>query len=98
MKVPLDWLKEFIDIDDIPLQNLSDKMTLCGLEVDSFDENHLEVSQTPDLGYTRSILGVARFLSQLLDRKVQSPKMGEVQPILKRPLLHDRYTGKRVCA
>lgn len=85
MKVPLDWLKEFIDIDDIPLQNLSDQMTLCGLEVDSFDENHLEVSQTPDLGYTRSILGVARFLSQLLDRKIQPPKIEPVQPILNAP-------------
>ncbi|MFZ4772982.1 MAG: phenylalanine--tRNA ligase subunit beta [Chlamydiia bacterium] len=77
MKVPLDWLKEFVDIDDIPVKDLADLMTIRGLEVDAFDETHMEVSQTPDLGYTRSLLGVARFLRQLLDRKVRMPKIGQ---------------------
>lgn len=85
MKVPLDWLKEFIDIHDIPLQSLTDKMTLCGLEVDNFDEDHLEVSQTPDLGYTRSILGVARFLSQLLEKKIKLPTFSPPQTVLSAP-------------
>jgi phenylalanyl-tRNA synthetase beta chain len=76
MKVPLDWLKEFVDIDRYPLAQLAEKMTICGLEVDHFDATHLEVSQTPDLGYTRSIVGVARFLKQIFDVSITLPKIG----------------------
>lgn len=94
MKIPLDWLKEFVDISDISLQNLSDEMTLRGLEVDSFDEFHLEVSQTPDLGYTRSILGVARFLRQFLDKEVSNPKMEAVQPVLPAPKVFIQENAK----
>lgn len=34
MKVPLTWLKEFIDIDGIPLEELAHRLTLAGLEVE----------------------------------------------------------------
>ena len=75
MKVALDWLKEFINIDGIGIKDMADLMTISGLEVDAFNDAVLEVSQTPDLGYTRSILGTARFLHQLLDRPVKKVKI-----------------------
>jgi phenylalanyl-tRNA synthetase beta chain len=85
MKVPLDWLKEFIDISDISLHNLTEDMTTRGLEVDAFNDHFLEVSQTPDLGYTRSIVGVARFIRQFTDLAITMPKIEPVPYILQAP-------------
>ncbi len=34
MKVPLSWLKDYVDIDDIPIEELAHKLTLAGLEVE----------------------------------------------------------------
>jgi phenylalanyl-tRNA synthetase beta chain len=34
MKVPLSWLKDFVDIDGISIDELSSKLTLAGLEVE----------------------------------------------------------------
>lgn len=34
MKVPLSWLKDYVDIDDIPIEELSRKITVAGLEVE----------------------------------------------------------------
>lgn len=85
MKVPLDWLKEFVDIEDVSIANMAERMTVCGLEVDAYDNTHLEVSQTPDLGYTRSMIGVARFLKQLYDLKVKHPKIAPFEQSLAAP-------------
>ncbi len=37
MKYPVSWLKEFVDIT-IPIQDLADKLSLSGLEVEAIDE------------------------------------------------------------
>ncbi|MEK6256586.1 MAG: phenylalanine--tRNA ligase subunit beta, partial [Chloroflexota bacterium] len=34
MKVPISWLKDYVDIDDIPLEELAHKITMAGLEVE----------------------------------------------------------------
>jgi phenylalanyl-tRNA synthetase beta chain len=34
MKVPLSWLKDYVDIDDIPIEELTHKITMAGLEVE----------------------------------------------------------------
>jgi phenylalanyl-tRNA synthetase beta chain len=34
MKVPLSWLKDYVDIDDIPIEELAHKLTMAGLEVE----------------------------------------------------------------
>ncbi|MGD8455325.1 MAG: phenylalanine--tRNA ligase subunit beta [Anaerolineales bacterium] len=34
MKVPLSWLKDYVDIDDIPIEELAHKITMAGLEVE----------------------------------------------------------------
>ena len=34
MKVPLSWLKDYVDIDDIPIEVLAHKITMAGLEVE----------------------------------------------------------------
>jgi phenylalanyl-tRNA synthetase beta chain len=42
MKVPLSWLKDYIDIDDIPIEELTHKMTMAGLEVEEIQFVGLE--------------------------------------------------------
>jgi phenylalanyl-tRNA synthetase beta chain len=34
MKVPLSWLKDYVDIDDIPIEELAHKLTMAGLEIE----------------------------------------------------------------
>ena len=34
MKVPLSWLNDYVDTKDIPIEELAQRMTLAGLEVE----------------------------------------------------------------
>jgi phenylalanyl-tRNA synthetase beta chain len=34
MKLPISWLKDFIDISDLSVEDIARKLTLAGLEVD----------------------------------------------------------------
>ncbi len=37
MKIPLSWLKEYVDIADIPVKDLAERLTLAGLEVEGIE-------------------------------------------------------------
>lgn len=37
MKLPLSWLNEFVDVSDIPAQELAERLTRSGLQVESID-------------------------------------------------------------
>ncbi len=42
MKVSLNWLKEYVDLENIPVQEIVHKLTMSGLEVEDYvDENEL---------------------------------------------------------
>lgn len=43
MKAPLSWIKDFVDIDDIPLEELSHTITMAGLEVEEIHFVGLEL-------------------------------------------------------
>ena len=34
MKIPLSWLKDYIDLDGLIIEDIARKLTLAGLEVD----------------------------------------------------------------
>ena len=34
MKIPLSWLKDFIDLDGLSVEDIARKLTLAGMEVD----------------------------------------------------------------
>lgn len=70
MKLSLDWLRDYLTCDLPPVADIAARMTLAGLEVDFFSEEHLDLSFTPDLGFARSHLGVARFLAPLVGGNV----------------------------
>ena len=37
MKVPISWLKDYVDVKDIPIEELAHKLTLAGLEVEEIN-------------------------------------------------------------
>ncbi len=37
MKVPVSWLNEYIDISDLSVEQLAEKITFCGIEVEGID-------------------------------------------------------------
>jgi len=37
MKIPLSWLNDYVNVSDIPITDLSERLTLAGLEVDSIE-------------------------------------------------------------
>ncbi len=38
MKVPVSWLNEYVDVSDLSVKDLADKLTFSGVEVESVDE------------------------------------------------------------
>ncbi len=68
MRVPLEWLKEFVEID-ASAEQIAAKLTMGGLEVEGIETSGLgpviDVYVTPNRGDCLSILGVAREVSAL---------------------------------
>ncbi|MCX6994246.1 MAG: phenylalanine--tRNA ligase subunit beta [Chlamydiae bacterium] len=67
MKIPFALLKKWIFLEKTELE-IADSLTQAGLEVDSVDNNILNISLTPNLGHAMSVLGVARELSALFNQ------------------------------
>ena len=78
MKVQVNWLKEYTDIE-APVAELGHILTMAGLEIEShelLDEEKgdvLELNVTPNRGYCLSHLGVAREVSALMKRAFTPP-------------------------
>jgi len=66
MRVPIDWLKEYIKVEKSAAK-IAEDLTMLGLEVESITEGKtgpvLEIELTPNRGDCASIIGVARELS-----------------------------------
>ena len=84
MKVQVDWLKEYTEID-VPADELGHVLTMAGLEIESHEtvqlpdgENSevLELNVTPNRGYCLSHIGVAREVSALLNKSLKLPEIG----------------------
>ncbi len=79
MKVPLKWLSEYVDISGIDPLELSDMLTMRGLEVDSVEEVGLDtvidIELTPNRGDCASLIGVAREVSAILNREIKLPEV-----------------------
>lgn len=105
MKVPLSWLKEYIDVK-IPPKELAHRLTMAGVEVSHIQKSGkdtiLELDLTTNRGDCASIIGVAREVSALIDRPLRLPKISEkdkrVKGIIKVEIKDGkggpRYTGR----
>ncbi len=79
MKVQVDWLKEYTEID-VPTEELGHVLTMAGLEIESHEtvelpdgekSEVLELNVTPNRGYCLSHIGVAREVSALLNKSLK---------------------------
>ncbi|KAF0135302.1 MAG: phenylalanyl-tRNA synthetase beta chain [Candidatus Saganbacteria bacterium] len=70
MRVPIDWLKEFVKIN-VPPEALAKKLTLAGLEaIVAEDAKVIAVDILPNRGDCESILGAAREVSAILKTRL----------------------------
>ncbi len=75
MLVPLDWLREILNIE-LPAEDIADILTMLGLEVENIEEGEipvLNVKVTSNRGDCLSIIGIARELSAKLDLPLNLP-------------------------
>src|SRR5512143_3824041 len=76
MRVPIEWLKEFVDFS-LSSEELALKLTITGLEVESLAKVHddavLEVNVTPNRPDCLSILGIAREVAAMINSPLRFP-------------------------
>lgn len=107
MRVPLEWLKEFVPIRMKP-ERLASALTMAGLEVEAIErvgsEAIFEIGVTPNRGDCLSIVGVAREVAAVTGAELSlpSPKaprgagpMG-VRVRVRHPRRCPRYTARAV--
>ena len=78
MQVPLEWIKEVIDIENIKLEELIERLTLGGFEVEEILEVEinnkkqivLDISATANRSDSLSIQGISVEIASLLDKPV----------------------------
>lgn len=75
MKIPLDWLKEYVDLEGLSTQEISDAFTQIGLMLDKpFDGKVFDLEHRFDRSDWLAILGCSRDLAAYLSRGLKLPK------------------------
>ncbi len=105
MKIPLSWLQEFVDIN-LPIESLTEALTMAGLEVASVDEIWgepvFDIEITPNRADCLSIIGIAREIKALFRLNLKKPSF-QIKEELKddkfkidilEPQLCFRYAGR----
>lgn len=80
MYISLNWVNELIDIQDINLEKLIEKLTLGGFEVEdtlnvNISDNHeivLDISATANRADSLSIKGISKEIKALLNKKIKT--------------------------
>ena len=74
MKISLDWLKEYVDVD-LPLKELIERMTMIGLVVEETEEKYgdvvLDVETYANRPDTLGHLGMAREIAVMLGKPLK---------------------------
>lgn len=77
MRVPFDWLKEFVDITKSP-EEVADILTMAGLEVEAVEKLDgdfvFEVNVTPNRPDCLSIIGIAREIATAMNLPLKHPE------------------------
>ena len=104
MQVPLEWIKELIDIKTIKLEELIERLTLGGFEVEEILEVEvnntkqtvLDISATANRSDSLSIQGISSEIASLLDKPLNqlayTQKLGNWKEIIasqKKPMGSD---------
>ncbi|MBM4140111.1 MAG: phenylalanine--tRNA ligase subunit beta [Nitrospira sp.] len=107
MRVPFEWLKEFVDISATP-EEVADTLTMIGLEVEAIEsvmgDPVLVVNVTPNRPDCLSILGIAREVSAAFTIPLKIPPyeikgetpLSDFSIEILNPELCNRYTGRLI--
>lgn len=75
MKIPLDWLKEYVDLAGLSPEEIGEAFTQIGLMLDKpFDGKVFDLEHRFDRADWLSVLGCARDLAAYLNRELKLPK------------------------
>lgn len=86
MQVPLKWIKELIDIDSVTVNDLVERLTLGGFEVEEILELEinnekqivLDISATANRSDSLSIQGISLEIASLLDKPITRKASHEI--------------------
>ncbi len=83
MKLPLNWLKDYID-PKLKTEELAHRLVMAGWEVEAVEtvgeEVVLELEITPNRSDCLNVLGLAREISAITGKRVQYPKVKSYKP------------------
>ena len=75
MRIPLEWLNEYVDIKNIPPREVSDAFTALGLLLDKpIKDNVMDLEHRMDRSDWLSIIGCARDLAAYLKLDFKYPE------------------------
>jgi phenylalanyl-tRNA synthetase beta chain len=107
MRVPFEWIKEFVDISASP-EEVADRLTMVGLEVEGTDtvnsDTIFEVNVTPNRPDCLSIVGIAREVAAAFSVPLKIPgtsipgdlPLSDIEVDIADPELCNRYAGRSV--
>lgn len=78
MKLPLDWLNEFVNVDKTPKQ-IGDIFTLLGFETESIESEVIDLEITPNRGDALSIYGLAREYAAAINQRLLFPDIDQIE-------------------
>jgi len=107
MKISYNWLKEYVEVKN-SVKQVAQWLTMIGLEVTSVEEKDkdavLEIEVTTNRPDWLSVIGVARELSAVTGKRLKTPKLPNILPVIVREkqiqvevhdkLLCPRYTAR----
>ena len=104
MRVPLNWLREFVSFDTKP-EEIASVLTMLGLEVEAIentsDDTILDISITPNRPDCLSISGIAREVALGLGKEfryseinIRRPAPSDIRIIIDNEGLCPRYAGR----
>lgn len=94
MRIPIEWLKEFINFE-LSTQKLAEKLSLFGLEIDEYKDNVLDFKPTPNRGDCLSVLGTAREVAAIIQKKIKPRKYFQYGK--KESRLNINFENKNIC-
>ena len=82
MKFSLNWIRDYVSIDITPDQ-LSHKLTMGGLEIEDIEmissDKIFELEVTPNRADCLSMIGLAREIAAMTDKKLDYPKVPKIK-------------------
>ncbi|MBF0275392.1 MAG: phenylalanine--tRNA ligase subunit beta [Nitrospinae bacterium] len=100
MKVTVNWLKDYVDID-VSDEEVCELLTMSGTEVEAVEKVHGETVLTLEVTSNRtdclSVTGIARELSALLEKKLKLPPKQKIQTFVIKDRFEINLENKELC-